>query len=222
MKTVKGETRSAGSNGALPRSFPRRNGLFQERKDESCIWNSNHVSIRFVGACEYERLNQHCLLVFLPPCHPCPTWMSHDIPNLVVSMLKVTAGTEHRAGLRTIQILRRVARHPFHVQRVLKHGPGGLQGTSAFRTPSSAINVDKDLQDTNRMPTKRRPGEQPNHVNIQPSASSSASTADRHAAVSNSHSRPPRPCRAWKAGACSRGAKCWFAHDPEVRRPVQN
>ncbi|KAI0918280.1 hypothetical protein AcV5_002304 [Taiwanofungus camphoratus] len=89
------------------------------------------------------------------------------------------------------------------------------QGTSAFRTPSSAINVDKDLQDTNRMPTKRRPGEQPNHVNIQPSASSSASTADRHAAVSNSHSRPPRPCRAWKAGACSRGAKCWFAHDPE-------
>ena len=25
------------------------------------------------------------------------------------------------------------------------------------------------------------------------------------------------PCHAWKAGSCVKGAKCFFAHDPEVR-----
>ncbi|KAI0069253.1 hypothetical protein BV25DRAFT_119859 [Artomyces pyxidatus] len=32
--------------------------------------------------------------------------------------------------------------------------------------------------------------------------------------------RPKRgelPCYAWKAGNCAKGAKCWFAHDPEVQ-----
>ncbi|KAJ7722275.1 hypothetical protein DFH07DRAFT_857019 [Mycena maculata] len=44
--------------------------------------------------------------------------------------------------------------------------------------------------------------------------------ADRASASSQTRSRPKRgeiPCRAWREGECAKGAKCWFAHDPQVQ-----
>ncbi|KAN0085637.1 hypothetical protein V8E55_006771 [Tylopilus felleus] len=41
--------------------------------------------------------------------------------------------------------------------------------------------------------------------------------------TSDPRPRPKRgeiPCRAWKAGTCTRGSKCWFNHDIDVQKPA--
>ncbi|KAG5219398.1 ATP-dependent RNA helicase [Salix suchowensis] len=40
-------------------------------------------------------------------------------------------------------------------------------------------------------------------------------------ANANANTKPKRgeiPCRAWRAGSCAKGTKCWFGHDPEAQR----
>ncbi|KAG8216297.1 hypothetical protein J3R82DRAFT_6360 [Butyriboletus roseoflavus] len=49
-----------------------------------------------------------------------------------------------------------------------------------------------------------------------------ASSPPSHDA-SDARPRPKRgdiPCRAWKAGTCTKGSKCWFRHDVDVQKPV--
>ncbi|KAG6379491.1 hypothetical protein JVT61DRAFT_9981 [Boletus reticuloceps] len=59
------------------------------------------------------------------------------------------------------------------------------------------------------------------HQRPNSASSHSLSSTPSHDA-SDARPRPKRkeiPCRAWKAGTCTKGSKCWFAHDVDVHKP---
>ncbi|KAF8551371.1 hypothetical protein OG21DRAFT_289426 [Imleria badia] len=55
-----------------------------------------------------------------------------------------------------------------------------------------------------------------------PSSSSMPPDQRSTGGISDARPRPKRgeiPCRAWKAGTCTKGSKCWFGHGVQARKP---
>ncbi|KAJ8696704.1 hypothetical protein PTI98_006551 [Pleurotus ostreatus] len=86
----------------------------------------------------------------------------------------------------------------------------------------SEIDGSQQSQAAKRQRVRRRP---PRGNQNAPAAASSSGNGGggirNNQTNANANVKPKRgeiPCRAWRAGSCAKGAKCWFGHDPEAQR----
>ncbi|KAF9495266.1 hypothetical protein BDN71DRAFT_884780 [Pleurotus eryngii] len=89
----------------------------------------------------------------------------------------------------------------------------------------SEINGSQQSQATKRQRSRRPPRGNQNAAATAAASSSGNSGGgirnNQTNANANANTKPKRgeiPCRAWRAGSCAKGAKCWFGHDPEAQR----
>ncbi|GBE87718.1 hypothetical protein BKA93DRAFT_904453 [Sparassis latifolia] len=114
-------------------------------------------------------------------------------------------------------------------------------GTPASQ--SETLNYPVHTQRAPRVRTKRKSSarpqppatddEQPSPVTLgslqyqsrpSPPIAESSSSTNTNPTVLAGNPRPKRgeiPCHAWKTGSCTKGAKCWFGHDPEVQEAAR-
>ncbi|KAL4259106.1 RING-type E3 ubiquitin transferase [Pleurotus pulmonarius] len=83
----------------------------------------------------------------------------------------------------------------------------------------SETNGSQQLQGTQKSRNQRR---RPPRGNQNTTASSGTATGGESKQTNGKANAKPKrgeiPCKAWRAGSCAKGAKCWFGHDPEAQR----